>query len=80
MTREAAIAVLEKSSPESGSNGVVERGVQSVEGFIRTRLSACEELLGTRIKLEEELVIFMAEYAAYPHQSAGSRKGWQDCV
>ena len=65
-TRRAAITVLEKSPVgSSGSNGVVERGVQSVEGLIRTLLSACQERLGTRIMLEEKIVIFMAEYAAY---------------
>ena len=47
------------------SNGVVERSVQSVEGPIRTLMSACQERTGTRIKLEEKIVIFMAEYAAY---------------
>ena len=65
-TRGAAITVLEKSPVgSSGSNGVVERGVQSVEGLIRTLMSACQERMGTRIKLEEKIVIFMAEYAAY---------------
>ena len=44
---------------------VVERGVQSVEGLIRTLMSACQERMGTRIKLEEKIVTFMAEYAAY---------------
>ena len=65
-TRGAAITVLEKSPVgTSGSNGVVERGVQSVEGLIRTLMSACQERMGTRIKLEEKIAIFMAEYAAY---------------
>ena len=65
-TRGATITVLEKSPVgSSGSNGVVERGVQSVEGLIRTLMSACQERMGTRIKLEEKIVIFMAEYAAY---------------
>ena len=65
-TRGAAITVLEKSPVgSSGSNGVVESGVQSVEGLIRTLRSACQERMDTRIKLEEKIVIFMAEYAAY---------------
>ena len=65
-TSGAAITVLEKSPVgSSGSNGVVERGVQGVEGLIRTLLSACEERYGIRIKLKEKLVICMAEYAAY---------------
>ena len=49
----------------SGSNGVVERGVQVVEGLIRTLLAACEERYGIRITLQENLVMFMEEYAAY---------------
>ena len=65
-TRGAAITILEKSPVgSSGSNGVVERGVQSVEGLIRTFMSACQERMCTRIKLEEKILIFMAEYAAY---------------
>ena len=65
-TRGAKITMVEKSPVgSSGSNGVVERGVQSVEGMIRTLRSACEARLGIKIKPEEKIVIFMAEYAAY---------------
>ena len=65
-TRGAEITVVEKSPVgSSGSNGVVERGVQGIEGMIRTLKSACEERLGSKIKPEEKLVVFMAEYAAY---------------
>ena len=60
-TRGAAITVLEKLPVGSGgSNGVVERGVQSVEGFNKTLLSACEERFATRIRLEEKIVMLMA--------------------
>ena len=38
---------------------------QSVEGVIRTLLSALEERLGAKIKAEDKIVAFMAEYAAY---------------
>ena len=65
-SRGAKITMVEKSPVgSSGSNGVVERGVQSVEGMIRTLRSACEARLGIKIKPEEKIVIFMAEYAAY---------------
>ena len=65
-TRGAAITVLKKSpGSSSGSNGVVEREVQCVEGLIKAQLSACQERLGARIILEEKIVIFMAECAAY---------------
>ena len=65
-TRGAAITVVEKSPVgSSGSNGIAERGVQSVEGVIRTLRSACEERLGVNLEPEEKLLIFMTEYAAY---------------
>ena len=58
---------LRENSPvgSSGSNGVAERGVQSVEGVIRTLRSAFEERIGMRVKAEEKIVTFLAEYAAY---------------
>ena len=65
-TRGAAITVIEKSPVgSSGSNGVVERAVQTVEGLMRTLKSACEERMNTKIKPDDKLVIFMAEYASY---------------
>ena len=65
-TRGEKITLREKSPVgSSGSNGVVERGVQFVEGVIRTLLSALEERIGVKIKAEEKIVIFLAEYAAY---------------
>ena len=65
-TRGKEITLLERSPVgSSGSNGLVERGVQSVEGVIRTLKSALEERIGARIRAEEKIVIFIAEYAAY---------------
>ena len=65
-TRGEKITLREKSPVgSSGSNGVVERGVQTVEGVIRTMLSALEERIGVKIKAEEKIVTFLAEYAAY---------------
>ena len=65
-TRGAAITVLEKSPVgSSGSNGTVERAVQAVEGLMRTLRSACEERMNIKIKPDDKLVIFMAEYASY---------------
>ena len=65
-TRGAAITVLEKSPVgSSGSNGTVERAVQAVEGLMRTLRSACEERTNIKIKPDDKLVIFMAEYASY---------------
>ena len=65
-SRGERITLLERSPvASSGSNGVVERGVQSVEGVIRTLRSALEERLGVKVKSEERIIVFMAEYAAY---------------
>ena len=65
-TSGAAITVLETSPVGScGSNGVVERGVQVVEGLIKTLLSACEARYDIKIELQEKLVIFTAEYAVH---------------
>ena len=51
----------------SGSNGVVERKVQGIEGQLRTMLSALEARLGVGVDAKEKVVVFMAEYAAYLH-------------
>ena len=65
-TRGERLTLREKSPvASSGSNGVVERGVQTVEGVIRTLLSALEERVGVRIRAEEKIVAFLVEYAAY---------------
>ena len=65
-TRGATITVLEKSPVgSSGSNGVVERAVQTVEGLMRTLKSACEERMNIKLNPEDKMVIFVAEYAAY---------------
>ena len=49
----------------SGSNGIVEREVQSIEGKLRTMLSALEGRLACKIDAKEKVVVFMAEHAAY---------------
>ena len=69
-TRGAAITVLEKSPVgSSGSNGVVERGVQSV------LMLACQEGSSWKKNLD-----FHGGVRGVPHQSSGSWEGWQDCV
>ena len=65
-SRGARLTMMEQSPVgSSGSNGGVERAVQSVEGQLRTLKSACEARLGTPIRPEERITTFMAEYAAY---------------
>ena len=49
----------------SGSNGVVGRAVQTIEGQVRVLKMALEERLGVKVHAESNIVTFMAEYAAY---------------
>jgi hypothetical protein len=58
--------ILEESPVKSsGSNGVVERGVQGCEGHLRALLLALEERTGVIIDPRMQIVSFMPEYAAY---------------
>lgn len=64
--RQGVVTIVEKSPVgSSGSNGVVERAIQSVEGLIRTLKSACEHRWGLTLKPGEKTVLFIAEYASY---------------
>ena len=49
----------------SGSNGVVERGVQEIEGGIRALLLGLQERIGRKIDARERIVSFIPEYVAY---------------
>ena len=49
----------------SGSNGIVERGVQEIEGGIRALLLGLQERLGRKIDARERIVSFIPEYVAY---------------
>ena len=58
--------IVEESPVKSkGSNGIVERAVQTIEGQIRVMKLALEGRLGQKIDAEANVVAFMAEYAAY---------------
>ena len=48
----------------SGSNGIVERGIQALEGHLRLLLLALERRLGRELSAKEPIVTFMPEYAA----------------
>ena len=64
--REDGRTVVEESPVgSSGSNGVVERAVQGIEGQIRVILLALEERIGRQVDPEEAIVSFIPEYAAY---------------
>ena len=58
--------IVEESPVESkGSNGVVERAVQAIEGQVRVLKLALEARIGMDIDAESKIVTFMTEYASY---------------
>ena len=64
--REDGRTVVEESPKESsGSNGVVERAVQSIEGQVRVVLLALEDKIGRQLDPQEPIAAFIPEYAAY---------------
>ena len=64
--REEGRTIVEESPVQSsGSNGVVERAIQSVEGQIRVTLLALEDHVGRQLDPQEAVVTFIPEYAAY---------------
>ena len=64
--REEGRTILEESPVgSSGSNGVVERGVQGLEGQLRVLVLGLEARLGVPVDPKWPIVTFMPEYAAY---------------
>eukprot|EP00973_Karenia_brevis_P022352 3076035-Karenia_brevis.AAC.1 len=57
--------VEEVPKKSKGSNGIVERAVQEIEGHMRAILLSLEERLGVEIDAKERIVAFIPEYAAY---------------
>ena len=49
----------------SGSNGIVERGVQEIEDQIRALLLGSSDRIGRRVDPSERIVAFIPDYAAY---------------
>jgi hypothetical protein len=49
----------------SGSNGIVEKSVQEIEGQLRAILLALEARVGRELNAKEPIVTFMPEYSAY---------------
>eukprot|EP00973_Karenia_brevis_P041884 5797802-Karenia_brevis.AAC.1 len=59
-------AVVEEAPKKvKGSNGIVERAVQEIEGRIRVILLSLEERLGREVNPKERRVAFIPAYAAY---------------
>ena len=49
----------------SQSNGIVERGIQSVEGMIRSLRSALEERINAKLDIGDSIWAWLVEYASY---------------
>ena len=63
--RDGKTIVEESPTKSSGSNGIVERGVQDVEGEIRALFLGLQDRLGRKLDARERIVAFIPEYAAY---------------
>ena len=64
--RRVGKTVVEESPVKSsGSNGIVERAVQEVEGKMRAIFLGLEERLGRKLDSRERIVAFIPEYVAY---------------
>ena len=48
-----------------GSNGIVERTVQEVEGIVRSIYLGLQDRLGRKVSARERIVAFIPDYAAY---------------
>jgi hypothetical protein len=58
---------VEEMSPvgASASNGVIERGIQSIEGQVRVLLGALESRWKVKMPVDHPILCYMIEYAAY---------------
>ena len=64
--REEGRSILEESPVKSsGSNGIVERSIQGIEGHIRVIFLALRERLSGNLESRDRIVMFIPEYAAY---------------
>ena len=61
---EGKTIIEESPKQSSGSNGIVERALQEIEGGIRAVYLGLEERLGRRIDVRERTVAFTPEYVA----------------
>ena len=59
--------IISEDAPKSskGSNGTVERAVQTIEGMIRTLKSAVDERYMVRISAEHLIITWLVDYAAF---------------
>lgn len=65
-SRESGRSILEKSPiKSSGSNGVVERGLQGVKGQLRVSFLALQGRICRKLDARGRIVNLIPEYAAY---------------
>ena len=63
--REEGKCILEESPVKnSGSNGIVERGIQGIEGHVRAIFLAFRDRMGSKVDSRDRIVTFILEYAA----------------
>jgi len=67
----------ESPKKSSGSNGVVERGVQEIEGRIRALYIGLDDCLGRKIDARESILSFMRSLFVQPF---AQRLGWESPV
>jgi len=80
-SRPDAKVILEESQVKgSGSNFIVERGVQSIEGHMRALYSALQDGLGCNTDAEGRILAYVLEYAAHLMNSTEIGKRLQDCL
>ena len=64
--REEGQTIVEEAPVESkGSNGIVERTVQEVEGILRSVYLGLQERLGKKVSTRERIVAFIPDYVGY---------------
>ena len=64
--REEGQTIVEEAPVESkGSNGIVERTVQEVEGVLRSVYLGLQERLGRKVSTRERIVAFIPDYVGY---------------
>ena len=63
--KEGQTLVEDSPKKSSGSNGIVERSVETVECRIRAILTSFEERMNMEVDARERIIAFIPEYAAY---------------
>ena len=64
--REDGQTIVEEAPVESkGSNGIIERMVQEVEGILRSMYLGLQDRLGRKVSTKERIVAFIPDYVGY---------------